>query len=138
MTITPSTGAPIAADWRGRVVGMAQWRRVYDMFWDMYGGQAEFLYVRPDARGRGVALAIMTTVCSRVRASGGEFLYGSGNAETTPLYERVMVAGGQSTDCHLSGEAFAVMADLAGRPVRDMVRNLPAPALNRQPVRPRT
>jgi GNAT superfamily N-acetyltransferase len=127
----------VVAEWRGRVVGMAQWRRVYDMFWDMYGGQAEFLYVRPHARGRGAALALGATICARVRASGGQFLYGSGTATTTPLYERVMIAGGQTTECHLSGEAFATLADLAGRSVRDMVRNLPAPELNRQPVRPR-
>lgn len=127
----------VVAEWRGAVVGMVEWRRIYDMFWNMHGGHAEFLYVRPHARGRGVALSIMTTVCARVRACGGEFLYGSGTAETTPLYARVMIPSGQSTDCHLSGEAFATMADLAGRPVRDMVRSLPTPELNRQPARPR-
>ena len=32
----------------GRVIGMAQWTRIYDMFWSMYGGNVEWLYVGPN------------------------------------------------------------------------------------------
>ena len=30
-----------------RVIGMAQWALIYDMFWSAYGGNVEWLYVRP-------------------------------------------------------------------------------------------
>src|SRR5262245_36331659 len=50
-----------------RVVGMAQWTRIYDMFWSMYGGNVEWLYVRPEYRGRGLVAAIVAGVCGQVR-----------------------------------------------------------------------
>ena len=42
----------VVAVHHGAVVGMGQWTRIYDMFWSMYGGNVEWLYVRPDERGR--------------------------------------------------------------------------------------
>jgi hypothetical protein len=39
-----------------------------------------------------------------------------------------------SRECFLSGKGFQVMADLAGLPVREIVRRLPAPELSRQPA----
>jgi hypothetical protein len=35
----------LVAERRGEIVGMAQWRLIYDMFWSMFGAQAEWLYV---------------------------------------------------------------------------------------------
>lgn len=121
---------------RGAVVGMCQWAPVFDMFWSMRGGRAEWLYVEPAARGHGIALAIIAAICDDVRRSGGELIYGGYGEALAPLYERV-VEGWANRECALSAEAFQVLADLAGRPPKDIVRGIPAPALNRVPARPR-
>lgn len=114
----------------GRVVGMGQWTRIYDMFWSMYGANAEWLYVRPEYRGRGVVVAIVAEVCAQVRRAGGAFLYGGGGEDVERLYERVAI-GGPTNACHLSAEAFQVFADLAGLTPREIVRRLPSQELNR-------
>lgn len=114
----------------GIPVGMAQWTKIYEMFWSSYGATVEWLYVRPEFRRSGIVAAIVAEVCAQVRAAGGEFLYGGGGDEVEPLYERVAI-GGPTNHCHLSAEAFQVFADLAGLPPRKIVRHLPAIELNR-------
>jgi len=114
----------------GHVIGMAQWARIYDMFWSMYGGNVEWLYVRPEHRGSGIVLAIIAGICAEVRLTGGEFLHGGGGDDVEPLYERVAI-GGPTHECHVSAEAFQVFADLAGLPPREICRRLPAVELNR-------
>jgi len=134
-------GAPVAklvvAVNHGRLAGMGQWTRIYDMFWSMYGANIEWLYVRPEFRGRGVVVAIIAEICAEVRRAGGEFLHGGGNGDTERLYERVAI-GSPSHECHLSAEAFQVFADLAGLTPREIVRRLPNLELNRVPRRSRT
>ena len=123
----------VAVD-RDRVVGMVQWWRIFDMFWGMFGGKAEWLYVRPEARGRAVAAMLGAEVCARVRAAGGEFLYlGSVEDSVTALYDRVTHSWPERTHA-LSGMAFARIADLAGASARELVRKLPSPELNKVPV----
>lgn len=119
------------------VVGMGQWCRTYDMFWSKFGGRAEWLYLRPDARGRGVWVAILAKICARVRELGGTTLSGPGTEETRQLYDRVTFGSGPVWEYHLSGEAFARMADADGLAPREAVACLPDPALNFEPARPR-
>ena len=121
----------------GRAVGMGQWTLIYDMFWGMYGGNAEWLYVRPEYRGRGVVVAIVAEICAQVRLAGGEFLHGGGGDEAERLYERAAI-GRPTHECHLSAEAFQVFADLAGLAPREIIRRLPSLVLNRVPARART
>jgi GNAT superfamily N-acetyltransferase len=121
----------------GRVVGMGQWALIYDMFWSMYGGNAEWLYVRPQFRGRGIVAAIIAGICAQIRQAGGEFLHGGGGDKVELLYERVAI-GGPSHECHVSAKAFHVFADLAGLTPREIVRRLPSPELNRVAVYERT
>ena len=117
-----------------RVVGMVQWWRIFEMFWGMFGGKAEWLYVRPEARGRAVAAMLGAEVCKRVRDAGGEFLYlGSNEASVTKLYDRVTHSWPEQTHA-LGAEAFQRVADLAGASPRELVRNLPSPELNKVPV----
>jgi GNAT superfamily N-acetyltransferase len=119
----------------GGLVGMGQWSRVFEMFWAMHGGRPEYLYVRPQARGRGVAAAILTAICDDVRRAGGEYLWAAYDDAVGRLYERVAI-GSPGRECHLSGEAFQKMADLAGQSPREIVRGLPSAALNYIPARP--
>jgi GNAT superfamily N-acetyltransferase len=126
----------VAVD-RGRVVGMVQWWRIFEMFWGIFGGKAEWLYVRPEARGRAVAAMLVAEVCKRVRNSGGEFLYlGSVEPSVTALYDRVTHSWPEQTHA-LSAEAFQRVADLAGASAKEIVRGLPSPGLNRVPAEPR-
>lgn len=133
--------APVAhlviAARNGQPIGMAQWTRIYEMFWSAYGASVEWLYVRPQFRRSGIVAAIVAEVCAQVRAAGGEFLYGGGGDEVEPLYERVAI-GGPTNQCHLSAEAFQSFADLAGLPARTIVRRIPAIDLNRVEAVPRT
>jgi GNAT superfamily N-acetyltransferase len=130
---TPVAHVLVASE-RERVVGMIQWWRLYDLFWSMFGGKAEWLYVRPEARGRAVAAMLVAEVCARVRGAGGEFLYaGSGEPSVTKLYDRVTHSWPQREHA-LSGVAFQRLADLAGASARELVRNLPSPELNKVPV----
>ena len=126
----------LVATHRDRVIGMVKWALVYDMFWSMYGGNVEWLYVRPEHRGRGVVAAIVAEVCTQVRNAGGEFVHGGGNKDVERLYERVAM-GWQAHECYVSAEAFQGLADLAGLAPREIVRRLPDPALNKVAARVR-
>ena len=127
----------LVASKAGRMVGMGQWTRMYDMFWSTFGGNVEWLYVRPEARGPGIPAAIIAEICRQVRVAGGELLRGGADGEEiATLYERVAI-GWPSRTCYLSAEAFQAFADLAGLSPRDIVRRLPPPELNRTSARPR-
>ena len=54
-----------------RVIGMGQWALIYDMFWSAFGGNVEWLYVRPEHRRSGVVAAIVAQISSEVRDAGG-------------------------------------------------------------------
>jgi|SRR5215468_6560204 len=110
----------VVAVHHGAVVGMGQWTRIYDMFWSMYAGNVEWLYVRPEERGRGVVAAIVAEICAQVRRAGGEFLHGGGDDDVERLYERAAI-GRRTNECHLSAEAFQVFADLAGLTPREII-----------------
>lgn len=120
------------------VIGMGQWRLEYDMFWGFHGGVPEWLFVRPQHRGSGIAAAIVAQICADVREAGGKFLRAaSGEPRVSSAYEKV--ATGDDARAHnVGGDAFHAFADLAGRPVREIVRNLPDPALNHRGDDPRT
>jgi hypothetical protein len=130
--------APVArllvATRRERVIGMGQWTLIYDMFWSAYGGNVEWLYVRPEHRGSGVVAAIVAEISAQVRDARGEFLHGGGSRDAEALYERVAM-GWKAHECYVSAEAFHALADLAGLLPRDIVRRLPDPGLNKVAAR---
>ncbi|HEY0251893.1 MAG TPA: hypothetical protein VGC41_10220, partial [Kofleriaceae bacterium] len=73
----------------------------------------------------------------RGREAGAVFLRGGSSEEhIARLYERVAI-GVANRECFVSAEAFQVFADQAGKPAREIVRNLPTPGLNRVPARAR-
>lgn len=114
----------LVAEREGSLVGMAQWRLVHDMFWGMFGAEAEWLYVTPDCRGSGIVAALVARLCAESSQAGAQFLRGGGGDGPSKLYERVAI-GQTSRTCHLSGRAFQVFARLDGLSAREIVRGLP-------------
>lgn len=58
----------LVAELNGEIVGMAQWRLMHDMFWGMFGADAEWLYVKPQFRGSGIVAALVARLCARNRS----------------------------------------------------------------------
>lgn len=126
----------LVAERNGEMVGMVQWRLVHDMFWGMFGADAEWLYVKPQFRGSGIVAALIARVCGEAAAAGAEFLHGGGGEGPSKLYERVAI-GNQARDCHVSGKAFQVFAGLDGLPAREIIRRLPSREMGLQPAEAR-
>jgi len=123
----------LVAERNGEIIGMAQWRLIHDMFWGMFGAEAEWLYVKPECRGSGVVAALVARLCAQASEAGAEFLHGGGGDGPSKLYERVAI-GQVSRECHLSGKAFQLFARLDGLPTREIVRRLPEKELGLQPA----
>ena len=121
----------LVAEIRRQIVGFVDWDRVYDMHWASSGGAVADLYVAPDFRGLGVALMLIAQMAVDVLADGGVFLRGGAydRATTRRFYARagVILPSGET---HLAGRALRHLAQCAGKPVRDALRNLPPVAWN--------
>ena len=125
----------LLAEEAGRSIGFVGWHRVYDMHWGKAGAQVADLYVVPERRGLGVALALVAAVCAVSRAQGASYLTGGAYDRASPIgrfYERIAVAF-DSAECHCSGRAFRHLADLHGRPPRAIARDLPPKEWNYSP-----
>jgi GNAT superfamily N-acetyltransferase len=125
----------LLAERDGRAVGFAAWDRVYDMHWAAKGVQMADLYVVPDSRGHGVALAMLAALCAEGRSEGAVFLRGGSYdraSATGRFYERIAV-GMDSAECHCGGRAFRHLAELGGKPVRTIIRALPPREWNFEP-----
>jgi hypothetical protein len=119
----------LLAERLGTPIGFGVWRRSYDVFWSMFGGDGIGLYVTPSKRGSGIALCIIAAMCAAIRAQGGHFLQTSYDPELAGLYERVGV-GRPERACHVSALAFETLTRAAGGSAREILRALPDKALN--------
>jgi GNAT superfamily N-acetyltransferase len=113
------------------LVGFACWRRVYDLHHCAVGGEVMDMYVRPQSRGSGTALSLVSSVAAQVQLAGGRFVKGTADASLEPVYARVAVVFA-GAECYLGGHAFRVFADAAGSPARALIRSLPSTALNHE------
>ena len=122
----------LVAERDSEIIGMAQWRLIHDMFWGIFGAEAEWLYVMPSHRGSGIVAALVARLCAEASAAGAQFLHGGGGERPSKLYERVAI-GHSDRACYLSGRAFQSFAKLDGLPLREIVRRLPSKELGLQP-----
>jgi GNAT superfamily N-acetyltransferase len=115
------------------VVAFCAWQPCYDLHHCVAGSEIIDMYVMPGFRGLGVALLLVAEAAARTLESGGRFV--KRQAVTKPgvrdLYERVAMSF-PSTDCIVGGRAFRVLADLAGKPARVVLRNLPDKSWNHE------
>jgi GNAT superfamily N-acetyltransferase len=122
----------ILAERGGLAIGFVAWDRTYDMHWAAKGVQIADLYVEPGSRGHGVALAMLAAVCADGMAEDAIFLRGAAYDRTSAtgrFYERIAI-GRDSAECQCAGRAFRRLAELDGKPVRTIIRNLPPPEWN--------
>lgn len=121
----------LVAERAGAIVGMAQWRRIHDLFWGMFGAEGDWLFVASGHRGSGIAAAIVAAMCARAKAAGCAFLHGhAGDPEVARLYARSAIES-PGWSFFLSAAAFQDVAALDGLAPREIVRRLPDPARNR-------
>jgi hypothetical protein len=76
-------------------VGFGIWRKTYDLFWSMFGGEGIGLYVSPTRPGFGIAAAIVAAMCEDIRRAGGQFLQTTCSPHLAPLYKRVAVGAAE-------------------------------------------
>jgi GNAT superfamily N-acetyltransferase len=117
----------------GQVVAFVAWQHSYDLHHCVVGAEVIDMYVAPAFRGRAVSLLLIAQLASQVRAFGGLFVKGQAvtRRRTQGLYERVAVSF-PGADCIVGGRAFRALADLAGRPARFIVKNLPNKSWNHE------
>jgi len=127
-----STHVAVGAD--GGIVGLVAWTRSYDVHHCVAGGYLLDLYVVPEARGRGVAAALACSAAAGIRRAGGAFVKGQAVEERSAqrLYSRIAMRF-DGADCIVGGRAFRRLAELAGRPAREVALFLPERSWNHEP-----
>jgi GNAT superfamily N-acetyltransferase len=111
----------LLAEKNATVVGFGVWRKAFDVFWSLYGGDGLGLYVIPSHRGRGVAVCIVAAMCAEIREQGGHFLQTSYDADLCSLYERVGVGRPERTCQSLHSRSIASPPWLESPPARSSV-----------------
>ncbi len=115
----------------GRLVGFVAWEPSYDLHHCVSGGEVLDLFVVKERRGKGTAVALLCAAAKAVQSRGGMYLKGGAVATGSggKLYGRIGVCN-PGVDCIIGGRAFRRLAELAGRPAREVARGLPARAWN--------
>jgi hypothetical protein len=114
--------------------GFIAWCDTYDLHWCMRGAVVIDLYARPHARGSATGASLICAAAAAIHADGGTFLKGGPveNAAVKRLYARSAVCN-PGMDCTLSGRAFRRIAELSGKPAREIARSVPDVSWNYQP-----
>jgi GNAT superfamily N-acetyltransferase len=116
------------------VIGFVAWVDSYDLHWCMKGGEVIDFYVLPSERGRGAAMLLIAELAADVQGCGGVYLKGGAvdNSVVRRLYRKIAMClpGGES---YISGRAFRRLAELSGKSLREIVKNLPDTAWNYEP-----
>ena len=125
----------IVAEASGReVIGFIAWVDSYDLHWCLKGGDVIDFFVHPSHRGLGPAALLIARLASDIQGRGGAYLKGGAvdNPIVRQFYRKFAVCwpGGES---YVSGRAFRRLAELSGKSVRGIIKNLPETAWNYQP-----
>ncbi len=112
----------VVAERGARLVGFVAWAPIFDLFWSNRGGRVDWLYVRPPARGHGVALQLVARAAADIRSGGGVFLMGTYGRALASEYESVVDGQVDQQEGWLTGDRFQGIASRADARVRDLVR----------------
>lgn len=117
----------------GEPVGFSIWRRTWDSHHCLVGAELLDIYVKRETRGGTFAPFLLHETVAAVAKDGGQFLKGQGvSAQGDRLYDRLAVTF-PGTGFILGGRAFRELAQLHGRPLREIIRALPTREANFEP-----
>lgn len=117
----PSICRVLLAEREDEAIGFASWRPTHDYLYGTRGAEAIWLFVVQPYRGIGVAAVLLTQLCADVRDDGGVFLWGTaGSEEANAFYERLAVSR-PVKEISLTLEQVQLLADLAGKPPKEIV-----------------
>ena len=124
----------VAESSSGEIIGFGLWKETYDTHHCISGGELSDFYVIPKYRGRGIALAIVALIARQIQEIGGKFLKGKSipDPQVEHLYNRVAISY-PGTEFITGGRAFRKLAELSGKPPREMVSALPNKSWNYEP-----
>jgi GNAT superfamily N-acetyltransferase len=114
----------------GALIGFLAWIPSYDLHHCIAGVDILDLYIVPPRRGRGIALQLACALAAEELRRGALYMRGTAieTGSGLRLYSRFGAC--DPTGCIVSGRAFRRLAELAGRPVREIVRSLPERSWN--------
>jgi GNAT superfamily N-acetyltransferase len=124
----------VAETAEGKIIAFISWIQTYDLHWCLRGGDVIDMFVSRPYRGRGLAMLLLTDTAREILDEKGAFLKGGAvdNPMVHRLYQRIAMRV-SGNDYYLSGRAFRRLAELSGKKVREIVRNLPPTAWNYEP-----
>ncbi len=106
-------------------IGLVAWTPTYDLNWCFPGGEITDLFVTPAHRGFGAALLLTSVAAEGVRTSGGSFVSGKTNNTAILGSARRFASVEPDGSVYISGRAFKTLAELSGRPIREIIQKLP-------------
>lgn len=116
----------------GALIGVAAWRRTYDLHYCLPGCEVIDMFVLPAYRGRGIGPCLLASTAAHAAEAGATFMTGGAvdTGAAGKLYRRATIShGGQP---YLSGRAFRAFAGLAGATPRELLGRMPPQEWNRQ------
>ena len=125
----------LATDADDKPVAFAAWREAYDLHHAVWGGEIPDLFVAKPHRGRALSVRLVAAVARAVKQEGGAYLKGEvliDDASRLRLLRRVTV-GFAGESVYVSGRAFRELAALQDADAKTLLRNLPTPAMSREP-----
>ena len=127
-------GIIVAEALNREVVGFVAWVASYDLHWCLKGGDVIDFFVCPSHRGRGAAILLITGLARDVQEHGGTYLKGGAvdNPVVRRLYQKIAMnlPDGES---YVSGKAFRRLAELSGKSLREIIKQMPEAAWNHEP-----
>jgi GNAT superfamily N-acetyltransferase len=124
----------IAENQSKEIIGFIAWNSTYDLHHCLKGGTVIDFYVAPNNRGRGAGLLLVIGAAAEIQKCGGMFLHGGAveNETVRRFYNRIAMSF-PNGECYVSGRAFRHLGELAGRNIREIIKNLPKTEWNYQP-----
>lgn len=92
------------------------------------------LFVSPSHRGLGAAILLIAKLAADIQEQGGVYLKGGAvdNPVVRQLYQKIAMClpNGES---YVSGRAFRRLAELSGKSLREIIKDMPETAWNYEP-----
>jgi GNAT superfamily N-acetyltransferase len=113
------------------IIGFIASVNSYDLHWCVKGGDVIDFYVSPSHRGQGAAMLLIAGLAAEVKKHEGAYLKGGAvnNPVVRQLYQKIAMCLPDG-ETYISGRAFRHLAELSGKSLREIVKNLPQTAWN--------